>query len=171
MSLRPQPTEADPYYFAYIEQVPGDDVLAVLPSQMGEVLFPLAGVSEDKSLYRYEPGKWSVRQVLHHVSDTERVLAFRALWFARGFEAPLPSYDQNFAASGAQADRIRWTDHLEEFRRVRLASISLFQNLPPEAWQRSGIASDKPFTVRALAFIIAGHTAHHFRILRERYGL
>ena len=101
---------------------------------------------------------------------TERALTFRALWFARGFDAPLPGYDQETAASGANADSIAWPAHVEEFRSVRLATLSLFENLPPEAWMRTGVASDYRFTVRALAFIAAGHVAHHLRILDERYN-
>jgi hypothetical protein len=166
---RPDTTEAAPYYFTYIDQVTGDDAPAVIESQLEESLAVFQTISEEKSLYRYAPDKWSIRQVLNHLTDTERSLAFRALWFARGFETPLPGYDQNIAASGAEADRIVWAAHIEEFRRVRLSTISLFVNMPPQAWTRSGMASDNPFTVRALAYIIAGHLAHHVRILRERY--
>jgi hypothetical protein len=166
---RPENTEAAPYYFTYINQVSGNDPGSAIQSQLDESLAFFSTISEDRSLSRYAPGKWSMRQVLNHISDTERALAFRALWFARGFEAPLPSYDQNIAASGAEADRLPWADHVEEFRRVRLATISLFSNMPENAWSRSGIASDNPFTVRALAYIIAGHVVHHIRILRERY--
>jgi hypothetical protein len=166
---RPQEVEAAPYYFTYINQVMGDDVVGIIESQLEESLAFFSGISEESSLYRYEPEKWSIRQVLNHVTDTERAFAFRTLWFARGFEAPLPSYDQNVAASGAGADRILWEAHVEEFRRVRLSTISLFRNMPDEAWSRSGIASDNPFSVRALAFIIAGHVMHHLTVLRERY--
>ena len=169
MSTRPQPGEVAPYYFTYINQVEGDDPFLAMSNQLDEVLPLFSGISEEKSLYRYAPGKWSIRQVLNHLSDTERSFAFRALWFARGFDTPLPSYEQEIAAAGAQADTISWAAHVEEFRRVRLASISLFQNLPPEAWMRSGIASGNPFTVRALAFLIAGHVTHHVRILKEKY--
>ncbi len=166
---RPDTTEAAPYYFTYINQVAGDNALSTIESQLegSEAFFQT--ISEEKSLYRYESDKWSIRQVLNHVTDTERAFTFRALWFARGFETPLPSYDQNIAASGAEADRIAWAAHIEEFRRVRLSTISLFVNMPPQAWTRRGIASDNPFTVRALAYLIAGHLAHHVRILRERY--
>jgi uncharacterized damage-inducible protein DinB len=169
MNGRPQPNEAAPYYFTYIGQAPGSDVLAVIESQLDECLRFFSTIPEDKSLQRYAEDKWSIRQVLNHVSDTERAFAFRALWFARGFETPLPSYDQTVASAGARADAIPWAAHVEEFKRVRLASISLFENLPAEAWMRSGIASDHLFTVRALAFIIAGHVTHHCRIVRERY--
>ena len=169
MSRRPEPGEVAPYYFTYIDQVEGDDPFLAMTTQVDEILPLLSGISEQKSLHRYAPGKWSIRQVLNHVSDTERAFAFRALWFARGFDTPLPSYDQEIAASGAEADAISWAAHVEEFQRVRLASISLFQNLPPEAWMRTGTASGNPFTVRALAFLIPGHVTHHLRIVRERY--
>ena len=166
---RPQPTEAAPYYFTYIKQVTSDDQALAIETQLDETLAFLSRISEEKSLHRYAPDKWSIRQVLNHITDSERAFAFRALWFARGFSTPLPSYDQTIAAAGADADKISWAAHVEEFRRVRLSTISLFHNLPPEAWTRTGIASDNPFTVRALAFIIAGHVTHHLSILRDRY--
>jgi hypothetical protein len=166
---RPQSTEAAPNYFTYINQVTGDDPLATIDTQLDESLALFAGISEEKSLHRYAPEKWSIRQVLNHVSDNERAFVFRALWFARGFDAPLPGYDQDIAAASAGADSVPWADHVAEFRTVRLSTISLFKNMPPEAWLRTGIASDKPFTVRALAFIIPGHVTHHIKLLRERY--
>jgi len=166
---RPETTEAAPYYFTYINQVTGDDVVATLKSQLSESLAFFSGISEEKSLHRYAPDKWSIRQVLNHITDTERSFTFRALWFARGFDTPLPSYDQNIAVAGALADNYSWASHIEDFRRVRLATNSLFANMPPDAWMRRGIASDNPFTVRSLAFIAAGHVTHHIRILRERY--
>ncbi|HEY1337023.1 MAG TPA: DinB family protein [Bryobacteraceae bacterium] len=169
MTGRPQQNEAAPYYFTYIDQVTGDDALGTIEKQLDESAALFAGISVEKSLYRYAPDKWSIRQLLNHVTDTERAFAFRALWFSRGFDAPLPSYDQNIAAAGAEADRIAWADHVEEFRRVRLATVSLFRNMPPAAWTRTGIASDNRFTVRAMAYIVAGHAAHHIRILKERY--
>ncbi|HET8825947.1 MAG TPA: DinB family protein [Terriglobales bacterium] len=169
MRGRPDSTEAAPYYFTYINQVPSDDALPLIEQQLDTVVSLCSSISEEKSSYRYAPEKWSIRQVLNHVTDTERAFAFRALWFARGFPAPLPSYDQDVAAAGAEADGIAWADHIEEFRRVRLATISLFRNLPQDAWMHTGIASDNRFTVRAMAFITAGHVEHHLKILRERY--
>ena len=166
---RPQPAEAAPYYFTYINKVQGDDPLRTLDRQLEEAASFFSGISEEKSLHRYAPEKWSIRQLLSHVNDTERAFAFRALWFARGFDSPLPSFDQETAAAGAAADTVSWAAHVEEFRRVRLATLSLFRNLPPEAWMRSGIASDNRFTVRALAFIAAGHVTHHIGVLREKY--
>ena len=169
MNGRPAATETAAYYFTYIDQVTGDDALAVMERQLPESLARFGGISEAQSLHRYAPGKWSMRGLLNHVTDSERAFAFRALWFARGFTAPLPGYDQNIAAAGAAADSVAWSAHVDEFRSVRQSTIALFRNLPAEGWMRAGIASDNPFTVRSLAFIIAGHLAHHVAILRERY--
>jgi len=126
-------------------------------------------VSEDQSLTRYAPGKWSIRQVVAHLSDTERLFVFRALWFARGFDSPLPSFDQDVAIATCGADNRSFRSLVDEFRTVREATVTFFQSLPGDAWMRQGIASGNPFSVRALAFISAGHVAHHLRILRERY--
>lgn len=166
---RPEASEAAHYYFDYINQVNSDNPIRVMEQQLDEALSTFSAISAEKSLYRYAPEKWSIRQVLNHVTDTERAFAFRALWFARGFDPPLPSYDQDVAAAGAAADAIPWAAHIEEFGHVRRASIALFRNMPAHAWMRSGIASDNRFTVRAVAFIIGGHVAHHLKILRERY--
>src|SRR5437660_905264 len=166
---RPQEGEAAPYYFTYIKLIDSDDVLGVLEGQLADSVKLLPMLSEEESLYRYTPEKWSIRQVLNHVTDTERMTAFRALWFARGFESSLPSFDQNTAASGARADKVSWAAHVEEFQHVRRSTISLFRNMPSDAWLRSGTASDNRFTVRALAYIIAGHFVHHVSVLRERY--
>ncbi len=171
MMGRPQSSEAAPYYFTYINRVAEDDVIPVLSNQLDETLILFAKVSEEQSFNRYAEDKWSIRQVLNHLTDSERLFAFRALWFARGFATPLPSFDQNLAAAHAEADCMPWAAHVKEFRRVRLSSISLFENMPPKAWLRGGIASDNYFTVRALAYIIAGHLAHHASLLLEKYRL
>ena len=169
MKGRPEPNETSPYYFGYINRVSGDDVVSVLESQLDETLSFLRGISEDKSLYRYAPGKWSIREAWSHVNDAERLFVFRALWFARGHDSPLPSFEQEIAAKGAKADAFSWTSHVEEFRQIRLATMHFFRHLPEEAWMRSGIASDNPFSVRACAYIVAGHVVHHAAIVRERY--
>ncbi len=169
MKGRPGPNEAAPYYFTYIDRIAADDILPVLENQLREVLPFLRTVSEEKSVYRYAPEKWSIRQVLNHVNDTERSFQFRALWFARGFDTPLPSYDQNIGVAGAGADQVPWARHVEEFQAIRAATLAFFDNLPADAWMHTGIASGNRFTVRALAYIIAGHVAHHAAILRERY--
>jgi hypothetical protein len=166
---RPQQNEAAEYYWRYIDQAPGEDPISLMEDQLHETNEFLHAIGSDQSSFRYAEGKWSIRQLLNHVTDTERAFVFRALWFSRGFESPLPSYDQEIAAAGAQADTVEWFDHVEEFLAVRRATLAFFRNLSRDGWQRSGIASDKRFTVRALAFIIPGHVEHHLRILRERY--
>src|SRR5215216_2675657 len=163
----PEPTEAAPYYFKYIGRVQSDDVVGVLEAQLDETLAFLTGIPEEKSLHRYAPEKWSIRQVLNHVTDAERVFLFRAFWFARGFDSPLPSFDEKVSAGAARADELSWARHVEEFRGARLATLTFFRNLPAAAWMRSGIASDNRFTVRAMAYIIAGHATHHMAILHE----
>jgi hypothetical protein len=169
MTRRPERDEAEAYYFGYIDQVPGTLVLPVLATQMGETLALLDGITEEESLRRYAPGKWSIRQVLNHVNDTERLVVFRAFWFARGFDSPLPSFDQNVAVNAAAANNQEWRTHVEEFRAVRAATLTFFRGLPAAAWDRRGLASGNPFTVRALAYLAAGHVTHHSRILREQY--
>ena len=169
MRGRPEPNEAAPSYSRYIDLVPSDDVVNALETQLGETVAFLRGISEEQSRHRYEPGKWSIRQLLNHVNDSERVFVFRALWFARGFPSPLPGYDQDIGVAGSGADEVSWRDQIEEFQAVRLATLALLKNLPSEAWLRSGIANDSPATVRALAYILAGHVAHHTEILRTRY--
>jgi hypothetical protein len=165
----PDRTEAPPYYFRYIDRITTGDVVAELASQREEALELFSGISEEQSLRRYAPDKWSVRQVLNPVSDTERLFVCRAFWFARGFDSPLPSFDQNVSSAAARADDIPWSKNVEEFDDVRRSTLDLFRNLPKDAWMRRGIASDNPFTVRALAYIAAGHLSHHVAILREKY--
>jgi hypothetical protein len=169
MLERPEPNEAASYYSIYINRVGSDDILDVLATQLEEAGAFLSEVSEEQSLHRYAPGKWSMRELLGHVNDTERVFTFRALWFARGFQDPLASYEQEIAVAAAESDEVSWASHVAEFRAIRSATLSFYRNLPSEAWLRSGIASDNPVTVRALAYIVAGHLSHHLAILRERY--
>jgi hypothetical protein len=169
MIAAPDRTEAAEYFFTYIKQVGAGDIREILAAQATDTLALLKGVSEKDSLHRYAPDKWTIREVVSHINDTERLFAFRALWFARGFADPLPSFDQNVAIASAGADDRTLASHVEEFRAVRDASIALFNGLSADAWSRRGIASGNPFTVRALAYVTAGHVAHHVRILKERY--
>jgi uncharacterized damage-inducible protein DinB len=168
---RPQTNEAASYYFNYIDLITGDEIVPSIKLQLGETLEFLQGISEEQSLQTYAPGKWTIREVLNHVNDGERLFLGRAFWFARGFQDPLPSFEQDLAVQAAQANQTPWAELVEEFRTTRLATISFFNNLPEEAWSRTGIASDNPFTVRSLAYIIAGHVAHHTHVLREKYGI
>jgi hypothetical protein len=166
---RPERGDAADYYFTYIDLVPEGDLCARLRAQGSETIALCQSISETQSLTRYAPDKWTLREVLGHINDCERLFVFRAMWFARGFDTPLPSFDQHVAVAAACADAQSWAQHLEEFRSIRAASAAFFAHLPPEAWDRRGIASDNPFTVRALAFMTVGHVSHHLRIVRERY--
>jgi uncharacterized damage-inducible protein DinB len=166
---RPEVNEAAPYYSLYIDRITSDNIVGVLENQLTETLEFLQPISEEQSLHRYAPDKWSMRQLLNHVNDTERVFLFRAFWFARGFSDELPSYDQNVAAAVANADEFSWASHSEDFRAVREATLTFFRNLPDDAWSRAGIASGNRVTVRALAYILAGHVAHHNAVLKEKY--
>lgn len=165
----PARNEAASYYYKYIDRIPSGDIMQALETQLQAIPLFFRNISEQKSLHRYAPEKWSIRQVLNHINDSERVFLFRAFWFARGFPTPLPSYDQNVAIDAADANEISWAKHIEEFVTIREATLSFFRNLPRAAWVRTGIASDNSFTVRSLAYIIAGHTAHHAAIIQEQY--
>lgn len=169
MNGRPKPDEAASYYSMYIDRVTSDDVVGFMTTQLEETTAFLKEISEEKSLHRYAPDKWSIRELLGHVNDGERVFAFRALWFARSFPDPLPSFDQEIAVAGAESDNVSWAELVDEFQSVRATTLSLFRQLPDEAWSRTGTASDNSVSVRALAYIMAGHVDHHVAILRERY--
>jgi uncharacterized damage-inducible protein DinB len=169
MTSFPDRTEAAEYYFTYIDQVPAGDICGILRAQLPETIALFETISDEQSLYRYAADKWSIRELVGHVNDCERLFASRAFWFARGFDSPLPSFDQNVAVAAAEADQHRWNSHIEDFRAVREATLTFFETLPADAWGRRGIASGNPFTVRALAYIAAGHVTHHSAILRTRY--
>ena len=166
---RPQPTEYAGYYANYISKVPGSDILSVLESQRLQMLQLFAGRSERDGNFLYAAGKWTVKEVLGHITDTERILTYRALRFARGDQTPLPGFEQNdYVRSGAFSERTL-AGLAEEFGAVRSASIALFRSFNNEAWTRRGMADQKEVTVRALAFITAGHQMHHRILLEERY--
>ena len=169
MTTIPDRTEAAEYYFTYIDKVGAGDICDILRAQKPETLSLLQSIDEEQSLYRYAPDKWSIREVLSHVNDAERVFGFRALWFARGFDSPLPSYDQDIAVAESGADQRSWKSHVDEFTSIRDATLTFLESLPGDAWTRRGVASGNPFTVRALAYIIAGHVTHHNGVLRAKY--
>jgi hypothetical protein len=171
MTGLPEKTEAPEYYFKYIDRITNPDVVAELEGQLESAMSYLGTISEKASLSRYAPDKWSVREVLGHLNDCERLFQARAFWFARGLEGGLPSFEQEPAVATSKADQRSWESHVEEFTAVRLSTLAFFRNLPVEAWDRVGKASGYDFTVRALAYIAAGHVSHHLAILREKYGL
>jgi len=165
----PQTSEHLPYYSRYIVLVQGQDLTATLEKQIGESLPFLHGISEQKSLHRYAPGKWSIKEVLGHLIDAERIFVYRALRFARNDPKPLTGFDQDPYVAAAGFDAHPWSDLVAEFEHVRRSTILFFRGLTSEAAMRSGLANDASITVRSLGYIIAGHELHHVGILRERY--
>lgn len=169
VSGRPEPAEFASYFARYTDRVPGDDGLAAIEGQLVSSLALWRGVSEADSLQRYDAGKWSLREVLGHVTDAERVFSYRALRFARGDETPLPGFDQDPWIAAAGFDRRSWAERIEEFETVRRATLLLFGGFDAAAWARKGTASGGPMSVRALAFIVAGHELHHVHVVRTKY--
>jgi hypothetical protein len=168
---RPAADEHHEYYGAYIAKAPGDDLFEALRLTADSLLALVDGVGDSQALHRYAPGKWSVKEVLNHVVDSERVFGYRALAFAREDRAPLPGFDETAWTPAARSDRRPLAAIAGEFRAVRDATGWLFGSFDPDALVRRGEASECVFTVRALGWSIAGHTRHHETILRERYGL
>ncbi|QHL86245.1 DUF664 domain-containing protein [Nibribacter ruber] len=170
MIPKPQPSEYPAYYEKYINNISDStNVLDLLHTQRQEVVQLFARVSESESNFAYEPGKWSIKELLGHMNDTERIMAYRALCFARGEQQPLPGFDENDYVVHANFSERTLTDLVEEHMTVRAATISLFKSLSTAALGRLGNANGNPMTVAALAFIIAGHERHHLNILKERY--
>jgi hypothetical protein len=166
---RPAATEHAPYYGKYIEQVPDGDVLALLARQHEETQSLLRGIPKARWGHRYEPGKWSISEVVGHLADAERVFGYRALRFARADATPLPGFDENAWAPQSGYHARPLTDIADEFRAVRNATVAFVKGLDDQAIARRGSANGQEITVRALIWIIAGHERHHVRILRERY--
>ena len=167
----PAADEFNPYYGRYIAKISGDDVLAALAGQAVTTARLLAATPESLASHRYAPDKWSVREVVGHIADGERVFAYRALRFGRGDTTPLPGFDENVYVPGGRFERRTLADVAAELASVRVATLSLFRSFDETALVRRGTASDSPVTVRALGAIIAGHELHHVGLLRERYGL
>lgn len=166
---RPEAGEFAEYYGKYIAKVPGTDVSGILESERLQMSRLFAGRSERDGNFRYAPDKWTIKEVLGHVTDAERIFTYRALRIARADETPLSSFEQNdYVKNGGFAARAL-ADLVEEFDAVRGASISLFRSFDEAAWGRRGVASQKQVTVRALGFITAGHQIHHRMILEENY--
>ncbi len=166
---KPEETEYLPYYGRYISLVPDGDMLSVLSNQLDDTLALLRNISESQAGFRYAPDKWSIKELVGHLIDTERIFAYRALRFARNDKTPLPGYEQDDYISNASFNDYPLSDLALEFRSVRESTLFLFKHLDREAWKRRGIASESEVSVRALAYIIAGHELHHREILRNRY--
>jgi len=166
---RPAPSEHIEYYARYIDLVPDGDLLGQLERQCKQTVTLLSGISPKQSQFRYAPGKWSVREVIGHVSDAERVFAYRALTFARADATALPAFDENAWASASNAGERSLGDVVKEFEAVRGATLAMFRGFNEEQFARSGMANNNRISVRALAYVIAGHERHHVKILQEKY--
>lgn len=166
---KPQPGEYAAHFEEYIREVPEGQLMSLLELQPEEAMLKLGTLSDEAGNYKYAEGKWSLKEVLGHISDTERVMSYRLLRIARGDKTPLPGFDEELFVSHANFERLSILQLLKEFSLVRSSTLSLVRQLDDEAWQRIGTASGEPVSSRALAYIIAGHATHHFRIIRERY--
>jgi hypothetical protein len=165
---RPKPGEYNPYYDRYISLIPGGDIVATLASELPKTLALLTSRSEEGEL-RYGPDKWSVKEVVGHMSDTERIMTYRALRIARNDRTPMAGFEQDDYIRGGPYAELQLADLVEEFKSVRAATLTFFSNLRAEDWTRRGIANGDEISVRALAYIIGGHELHHRQILEERY--
>lgn len=168
-TARPAAGDFAPYYAGYIAAVPEGDLLEILVAQGGELGKLVRSLPEERKLHRYAPGKWTIAESLLHVADAERVFAYRALRVGRGDETPLPGFDQDAFVVTSNADARTLPSLAEELAAVRSATLTLLRSFDARALARRGTASGNPVTGLALACIIAGHEAHHLRILRERY--
>jgi hypothetical protein len=169
---RPGADEYAQFYAGYIARVPdGVDLLALLAEQRDTTVARFAAVPADRREFRYAPGKWSVKEIVGHLSDVERIMAYRALRIARGDTTPLAGFEENDYVPLARSDDLALDQLVGEWVAAREATIALFRNLPAEAWTRRGTANGAEVSVRALAFIIAGHERHHLETLRTRYGV
>lgn len=166
---RPSEKEFASFYAGYVQLAEGTDMLKNLQETERTTVTLLENLSETQWLHRYAPGKWSIKELIVHVIDAERIFACRALRIARADTTPLPGFDQNVYVPVSNADNRTARSIIEEYQTVRAATLSLFQNFTDEMWDRVGTASDNPVSVRALAYIIAGHETHHINIIKERY--
>ena len=166
---RPTPEEYAPYFETYISKVPDGDILDTLEEQTSETLDMLEAIPEDRQLFSYAPGKWTIKEVVGHIIDTERIFSYRLLRIARNDQTPLPGFEQDDFVAAADSNSRDWEDLLEEYESVRMSTLSLVRQIKPEWWSRMGNASGRNLTARAAAFIIAGHELHHLKILHEQY--
>ena len=168
-AIRPANDEYLPYYSRYIERVPDGDVLSALSQQMSETIALLRGLPESVASYRYAPDKWSVNELVGHLIDSERLFSTRALRFARGDATPVPGFEQDDYVRGASFNAYPLSELASELQAVRQSTLYLFRHIDDDAWARRGLANNAEVSVRALAYIIAGHELHHREILRTRY--
>ncbi len=167
---KPKPGEYDPYTIMYIKLLPDDGrVLDYLRKNSERTVSLLKSLTPEQWMFRYAEGKWTIKEIILHIIDDERIFAYRALRFARNDSTELPGFDQDPYVAASNADDRTPESLIEEFLAVRASTIALFQHLPDDAWVRSGIANGHAVSVRALVYHIAGHELHHFNLIKERY--
>lgn len=166
---RPEPGEYAPHYDRYISLIAGPDILTTLDSQRRQTMLLLSGHDESEGDIRYAPGKWSAKEVLGHVCDTERIFAYRALRIARGDKTPIEGFEQDDYVRNSPFGSVALGEVIEDYIAVRRATLTLLRNLDGAAWMRRGVANKNEVSVRAIAYTIAGHELHHRRILEEKY--
>lgn len=171
MIERPAESEYAPFYGGYISKIQGEDVLEILESQSTELRQLASSTTPEREVFRYAPGKWSVREVFGHLIDGERIFGYRAFRIGRGDQTPLPGFDENEYVAASGYDDRDLSSLVEEFSLVRGGNLAILRNLAGDAWARLGTANNHPVSVRALAYIMAGHVRHHLEILQEKYGL
>ncbi|WP_088066443.1 DinB family protein [Gottfriedia luciferensis] len=169
MLLKPELNEYNPHFEGYISLVPEGDLIEILKTQLNESSSFFKSISKEKSEYRYAEGKWSIKEVIGHLTDTERIMCYRLLAIARGDQAPLPSFDENSYNENADFNRLEQEQLIHEYTIVRQATLSLLSILSDESFTKFGMVLNSPTTPRALAYIIAGHELHHLKIINERY--
>ncbi|HXV15743.1 MAG TPA: DinB family protein [Gemmatimonadaceae bacterium] len=168
-AVRPAADEHNPYFSLYIDRVPDGDIVEILGKQIPETVEFLRAIPESRADYRYAEGKWSIRQIVGHLSDGERVFQYRAMRFSRLDTTPVPGFDENLFVANAPFAHMSMEDLISELEHLRMASIRLLSGLDAEAMGRRGVANGNEISVRALAFVMAGHVAHHLDIIRTRY--
>ncbi len=166
---RPDPREHDPYYGLYVDQAPDGDILQILDQELAATATMLGGLSEEQSQFRYAEDKWTIRELVGHLIDTEWTFAYRGLCFARTDPAELPGFDQDLWARASNAGDQPLVDLLATFASVRQSSLAIFRGFEPEVWARTGVANGCSFSVRTMPYILAGHEIHHRKVLAERY--
>ena len=169
LTIRPTASEHAAYYSRYIDLVPDGDIVATLERQLGETLALLRTIPEEKGGHRYAPDKWSIKELVGHLIDTERILSYRALRFSRGDKTPLPGFEQDDYVPNAAHGKCRLADLTKEFEHLHRSTILMFRHMDDAAWARRGVASENEISVRALAYIIAGHELHHVNVLKTKY--
>jgi uncharacterized damage-inducible protein DinB len=168
---RPDTTEYAPFYHGYVSGVPDGDIVALVRDTGRELVGAIAAIPEERGGHRYAEGKWSIREVVGHVIDAERIFSYRLLRIARGDATPLAGFEENDYVRTAGSDARTMASLANELAVVRESSVLLYESLPEDAWVRRGVASGAEVSARAIAYIVVGHAMHHLRVLRERYGL